>query len=272
MSPFHGTELTGDDYLLPDARAALIIVHGMAEHRGRYTDAVQRFSARNIACFTFDLRGHGHSPGKRVDIPTFQDYVDDLLAIRDDVHRAHPALPLFLWAHSLGSIVAIRSVEQDQSNLRGVITSGCPIDAFSRIPSPLRGTVRALCSPFGRLHVNPGLPAEALSHSTAVQTRYQQDPLVPQKVTVRLLMELEAACRAALRNAGTITVPWLALHGEEDDIAPPQGSRKLVESLGSTDKTLKVFAGMRHEVHNEIEPAASEFYGQVVHWIESRAG
>jgi alpha-beta hydrolase superfamily lysophospholipase len=271
MSPFHGTELTGDDHLPADPKAALIIVHGMAEHRGRYGDAVRRFSARNIACFTFDLRGHGQSPGDRADIPSFQDYVDDLRSIRDDLHRAHPSLPQFLWAHSLGSIVAIRSVEQDQSNLRGVITSGCPIDAFSRIPSPLRGTVRALVSPFGSLHVNPGLPATSLSHSEAVQAQYQQDPLVPQKVTVRLLLELEAACRAALRNAGTITVPWLALHGGADDIAPPQGSRKLVESLGSADKTLKVFAGMRHEVHNEIEPAASEFYGQVIHWIESRA-
>jgi acylglycerol lipase len=268
---FHGTELRGDDFVPTGARAGLLIVHGMAEHRVRYTDAVQRFTDKQIACFTFDLRGHGESPGNRADIRSFQSYVDDLLAIRDSIHASHPTLPLFMWAHSLGSIVAIRSVELSDAHFRGVITSGCPIDAFPSMPSPIRGALVALATPFRRMLVNPGLPAEDLSHDTAVQASYTQDPLVPDKVTVRLLIELEAACRAALAEAGAITVPWLALHGEADNIAPPEGSRKLVESLGSKDKTLKLFAGMRHEVHNEIEPAATEFYGQVIHWIESRA-
>ena len=66
-------------------------------------------------------------------------------------------------------------------------------------------------------------------------------------------------------------MPWLALHGEADNIAPPSGSQKLVDALHSTDKTLKLFAGMRHEVHNEIEPAASEFHRLVIHWIGKRA-
>ena len=265
-----GTDLLGEEFIPAQPRAALLIVHGMAEHRGRYLDIAQWFAGQGLACFTFDLRGHGRSPGERADIDSFQAYVDDLLAIRAGIAQRYPALPLFLWAHSLGSIVAIRSVEQRGEQLRGVITSGCPLAAFASIPSPLRDTVAALCTPFGGLRVNPGLPAQALTHDEKVQQQYLDDPLVPPKVTVRLLIELESACRDALADAGKIVVPWLALHGEADTIAPPQGSRQLIDAIGSPDKTLQLFAGMRHEVHNEIEPAATEFRSRVLHWIEAR--
>jgi acylglycerol lipase len=270
VSGYLGTDLVGDEIIPRGARAALLIVHGMAEHRGRYQDAVQRFQRHHLAVFTFDLRGHGNSPGDRADIHSFQSFVDDLCAIRASIVRANPTLPLFIWAHSLGSVITIRSVEQDASNLAGVITLGCPLAAFPRMPWPLRRTVRALATPFRGLNVNPGLPAEDLTHSKAVQSEYLEDPLVPEKVSVRLLMELEAACRDALAQAPGITVPWLALHGGADNIAPPQGSEQLVAALGSKDKTLHVFTGMRHEVHNETEPAATEFYSRVVNWIETR--
>lgn len=271
MNGYLGTDLVGQESFPSGARAALLIVHGLAEHRGRYAGAVQRFTANNIAAFTFDLRGHGQSPGDRADIRTFQHYVDDVLTLRRQIVAAHPGLPLFIWAHSLGSIITIRAVEQDGANLAGVITSGCPIAAFPRLPSPLRKTVVALATPFGNLHVSPGLPATDLSHSKAVQEDYVEDPLVPEKVTIRLLIELERACRESLEQAASITVPWLALHGGADNIAPPQGSQQLVDALGSRDKSLHLFAGMRHEVHNEIEPTPTDFYGLVVHWIGERA-
>jgi acylglycerol lipase len=271
MAGFYGTDLVGEDFIPASARAGVIIVHGMAEHRGRYADAVRRFNDAGIACFTFDLRGHGQSPGARADISSFQVFVDDVLAIRAGIERSHPQLRLFMWSHSLGSIITIRCVEQRGARLNGVITSGCPIAAFPRMPSPVRSTVVALCSPLGLMHVSPGLAAANLSHSEAVQTSYLNDPLIPAKVTVRLLIALEAACRAALANAGSVTVPWLALHGGADRIAPPHGSRLLVDALGSTDKTLQLFAGMRHEVHNEIEPTPSEFFERVIHWIAAHS-
>lgn len=269
MGAFQGTDLVGDEFIPASPRAALLIVHGMAEHRGRYVDAAQRLTQHALACFTFDLRGHGDSPGNRADIDSFQTYVDDLLTIRASIARSHPQLPLFLWAHSLGTIVAIRSVEQDGAELRGVITSGCPIAAFQRVPAPLRGVLVALCTPFSGLQVSPGLGADQLSHSREVQARYVADPRIPGKVTVRLLIALESACRAALDEAGSIVVPWLAMHGAADNIAPPQGSKQLVAALGSSDKTLELFTGMRHEVHNEIEPTPTEFYARMVNWIEA---
>ena len=271
MAGYYGTELVGEDHVPAGAWASVLIVHGMAEHRGRYATAVQRFTANQLGCFVFDQRGHGQSPGERAHIDEFQGFVDDLLTIRRGIEQAYPGLPLFIWAHSLGSIVTIRCVEQRGAKLGGVITSGCPIAAFPNVPSPVRGTVVALATPFGSLHVNPQLPAEALSHSKAVQANYRDDPLNSQKVTVRLLIELEAACRAALANAGSVAVPWLALHGSADTIAPPDGSRQLVDALGSADKTLKLFPGMCHEVHNEIEPTPSEFFSLMIHWIRGRA-
>src|SRR5688572_15505876 len=122
-----GTDLAGEAHVPANPRAGLLIVHGMAEHRGRYAEAVQRFTGQNIAVFTFDLRGHGQSPGNRADITSFQVFIADLAMVRASLAQQYPQLPWFLWAHSLGSIIAIRSVEQNESGLRGVITSGCPL-------------------------------------------------------------------------------------------------------------------------------------------------
>jgi alpha-beta hydrolase superfamily lysophospholipase len=187
MPGFHGTALSGQEFIPPSARAALIIVHGMAEHSGRYADAVRRFNAERIACFTFDLRGHGHSPGERTDVASFQLFLDDLMAIRNGVAKHNPGLPLFIWGHSLGSVITIRNVQQHREGIDGVITSGCPVAAFPRVPAPIRNACVALATPFLRMRVDPGLPPEALSHSEAVQASYRGDPLVPKKVTVRLL-------------------------------------------------------------------------------------
>jgi alpha-beta hydrolase superfamily lysophospholipase len=271
MPNFHGTDLVGEEFIPLEPKAALIIVHGMAEHRGRYADAVRRLTAERIACFTFDLRGHGHSPGERTDVASFQLFLDDLMAIRNGVAKHNPALPLFIWGHSLGSVIAIRSVEQHREGLDGVITSGCPIGAFPYLPAPIRGALIAMCTPLSRLRANPRLPAHDLSHSEVVQASYRGDPLVPQKVTVRLLLEIEAACRRALDDAGTIDVPWLALHGGADRIAPPRGSEKLVAAIRSKDKQLHIFPGMRHEVHNEIEPTPTDFYAWVINWIKAHS-
>jgi alpha-beta hydrolase superfamily lysophospholipase len=271
MSYFN-TSLVGIERIPQAPAACLIVLHGLAEHCGRYEVPIASVAASGIACFAYDQRGHGRSPGSRADIERFSQYADDFATIRAGISARYPQLPIFLWGHSLGSVVAICSALDQRNLLAGVITTGCPVCAVPGWSSPLPvwGFARKLVAALPTLRVRPGLPVEALSHDAKVQQDYLRDPLVQEKVSVRLLVELGSTCASVLQQAPSIRVPWLAVHGAEDSIAPPQGSQRLVARLGSSDKQLLMQPGLFHEVHNEAEPAASQFRELLSHWIRAR--
>src|SRR5947207_15697829 len=52
-------------------RAVVVIVHGYAEHSGRYQHVGEALAARGYAVETLDLRGHGRSTGDRAIVRSF---------------------------------------------------------------------------------------------------------------------------------------------------------------------------------------------------------
>lgn len=270
LAPVLQSPLYGEMLLPQRPVAALLIVHGIGEYGGRYQSAMRHLAGREIACFVYDQRGHGRSPGPRGDVERFQLFVDDLLTIAKGVRRVHPDLPLFLWAHSMGSLVALLGVGQLSQELRGVATSGCPIAVFARTTRWLLPPMQLLARAAPRAKIASVLGARALTHDVAVQRAYIEDPLVEHSSTLRLLAGLGAACIQAREAAPRLTPPWLAVHGQEDRVAPPHGSRELIGLLASEDKQLILYPGLRHEVHNELEPGRSKFLDTLAQWILDR--
>ena len=96
---------SGFECLAAQPRAALLIVHGLAEYAGRYRELGTTLAGRGISCFAYDQRGHGTRPGTRTHVERFDDFVDDLNIEATSLQRRSPELPLFVWGHSMGSIV-----------------------------------------------------------------------------------------------------------------------------------------------------------------------
>jgi alpha-beta hydrolase superfamily lysophospholipase len=268
--PFFDTPLAGVQQVPSAPSAILIVLHGLAEHCGRYERQIAHLAATGLACFAYDQRGHGRSPGARADIARFSLFADDFAGVRAGIGRRYPQLPVFVWAHSLGSIVALLSALDPRNQLAGVITTGCAIRAVPPFPAPVYALASTLTALLPTLRIDPGLDVEGLSHDPGVQQAYLQDPLVQKKVSLHLAFELGRTCRHVLANAPSIQVPWLAVHGAGDPIAPPEGSKELIERLGSRDKQLRIEPGLRHEVHNELEPAATQFLQLMAGWIRER--
>src|SRR4051794_38590145 len=108
-------------------RAALLLVHGIAEHSGRYEHVGDAFAADGIDTLSFDLRGHGESGGRRGHIDSFDDFVDDvveLLAERRDL-----GVPVVLMGHSLGGLIAATAVVQGRADPDLLILSAPALDA-----------------------------------------------------------------------------------------------------------------------------------------------
>jgi alpha-beta hydrolase superfamily lysophospholipase len=252
-------------------KAALIIVHGLAEYAGRYESIARTLGERGVMCFAFDQRGHGDRPGVRAHVARFDDFVDDLQAAARAVRTHLAQAPLFIWGHSMGAIVATLAAVNSPAVIAGVITSSNSLEVFRRGPNPLNPFFRFAAQVFPRVRIPLRLDAAKISTDESVQRAYATDAKIPPTASLRLIVEFAAACERCREAAPQLTIPWLVVHGEADEIAPSHGSQVLFDRLGSADKKLVIYPGLRHEVHNEQPAARAAFLDLLTHWTLERA-
>ena len=251
-----------------DIKAVLLVVHGLAEHCGRYKNLVDHFLPLGYAVYGFDLPGHGKSSGKRVYVDRFEDYTQTLAAFLDKVRILHGDIPIFLVGHSMGSLVSAVFLTHRQEDLAGAILSGSGVVKVPENISSftiLAGKVFSVFMPKIGL---VGLDVNAVSRDASVVKAYVEDPLVHTgKTTARLAAEILRAMGSIPGQANRITLPILLLQGGEDKLVDPAGAKMLFETVGSTDKTLKIYEGLYHEIMNE--PERNLVMGDMEQWLES---
>lgn len=248
--PLPGTPFPGFAAIASEPKAALIIIHGLAEYAGRYHALADAFSARGVSCFAYDQIGHGDRSGARTHVRRFDDYVADLGVVAGAVRKHSPGLRLFLWGHSMGAIVATLGAARE-AGYAGVIASSNSLDVFRRGPNPLNPVFRLASVAAPRIRIPLGLDPQKISADESVQRAYANDPKIPSTASLRLIVEFARACERCRACAPRLTTPWLVIHGEADAIAPAHGAQALFDLLGSTDKRLVIYPALRHEVHNE---------------------
>lgn len=252
-----------------ELRAALVVVHGLAEHCGRYGNLVDHFVPRGYAVHAHDHIGHGRSDGKRVFVERFEDLTDVLGTHVDRVRARHPAKPLFLVGHSLGALIAARFLLDRQETFAGAVLSGAVVKVPANISPVTVMLSRLLSSVVPRIGL-VAVDAHGVSRDPAVVQAYIDDPLVyTGKTTARMGAEILRAIQGTMDEASRITLPLLILHGAEDTLADPGGARMLHETAGSVDKTLKIYDGLHHEIYNEPEHA--QVLGDVEAWVADRS-
>jgi acylglycerol lipase len=254
---------------LPDTKpkAVLLVVPGLAEHSGRYTNLVNYFVPRAYAIYSLDTQGHGKSEGVRCYVNKFSDYEDDLKIYFDIVHSKQSDRKIFLIGHSMGSTIVLAYAVQHQRDLAGLIISGTALKPGSSIPTALRKVVRLLSLLFPKMGVTV-IDATTISQDKAVVDAYIHDPLVYRgKVRARLAAELLNTIDRLPSQIPEIKVPIIIMHGTEDRLCNPEGSQMLYDLVGSSDKTLKLYKGFYHEVFNE--PEHDKVMADVETWLSA---
>ena len=247
------------------ARAGVVIVHGYAEHSGRYEHVGSLLAERGYAVHAFDLRGHGQSAGARAFVRSADEYLDDLDAFL--ARNRDSARPLFLLGHSMGGTIVTLEVIARAPVIDGLILSGPALTASGASPVLTR-IVLLLARFLPRLRLRK-LDAAAVSRDGAVVTAYESDPLVDRgKMYVGTAAAMVRAMRAIEKDVPRIRLPLLVMHGTEDRLADPQGSRSLHERASSPDKTLHLYAGLYHEIFNE--PEQQEVLADLLAWLDAR--
>jgi len=254
---------------LPDGepKAVVMLLHGLAEHSGRYAHVAKALTDAGYAVHALDLRGHGRSDGKRTYVKSYADYQRDIEQFRTLVEREHPGLPLFVLGHSMGGNLALGHVLVHQDGVRGMVLSA-PALAPGASLSP--GKIK-LAKLVGR--VAPGLRPEALSSDAIsrdpeVVAAYVADPLVFNgKITAGAAAALLNSMESFPNRYPELRLPILLQQGSADALVDISGTRRLEAGAVNADVTAHYYDGLYHEIFNE--PEQDMVLADTVGWLDS---
>ncbi|WP_423378569.1 lysophospholipase [Burkholderia sp. LMG 32019] len=251
-------------------RATIALVHGLAEHAGRYAALAGRLNAAGIDVLAIDLRGHGQSPGKRAWVERFDGYLNDADALVAEAARGNS--PLFLMGHSMGgAVAALYAIERAPARghaLTGLVLSSPALAPGRDVPRWMLAVSRVIS------RVWPTFPAikidaALLSRDPAIVAANRADPLVHHgAVPARTGAEILDAMARIESGRGTLRVPVLVYHGTEDKLTEPDGSRAFGARVGSPDRTLTLYEGGFHETMNDLD--RDGVIDALIAWIHAR--
>ncbi len=248
-------------------RGVIVLVHGLAEHSGRYGELVGTLTAAGFAVYALDQRGHGRSPGARAQIGRFGWLVADLATRLQTARAAQPDVPLVLLGHSMGGAVALATA-LEHPQLVDALALSAPAIAADPAVSALRVAFAQLLS---RLLPGVGvlrLEAALVSRDPAVVAAYECDPLVYRgAVPARTAVELLGAMTAFPARVPALRVPTLVLHGTADGLVPIQQAQAVWQAFGTTDLTVHRYPGLYHELFNE--PERAQVYADLLAWLSA---
>jgi len=251
-----------------DIKAVLLVVHGLAEHSGRYMNIVNEFVPMGFAVYALDHIGHGKSDGIRGYVNRFSDYTNTLKIYLDKVLLWQTGKPIFLIGHSMGGLISAEFLVNYDTELAGVIFSAPSIQAPKKTSIWLVMAGKLLSKFLPKVKLIK-LTSSSVSSDQKVVNQYFDDELVYNgKTTARLAYEIFISMEMLVKNLYKINLPIIIFQGSQDKLVHPDGAQLLFESVQSSDKTLKIYNEMYHEVFNE--PDHEKVLNDLRYWLESR--
>ncbi|MTI32666.1 alpha/beta hydrolase [Xanthovirga aplysinae] len=248
-------------------KVVICLLHGLGEHQGRYSYVNHKLVQNDYIIYQYDQRGHGISEGKRGHTPTYDHLLNDVDLILSKAKKENPNLPLLLYGHSFGGNIVINyGLRRASNHLNGLIATS-PLLKLGFEPPAFKV---ALASIMQRIYPayseSNSLDPTELSTDKSVAEAYLQDPLVHNQITAGLFSHTFQAAEWAIENAQTLKTPMLLMHGSQDKITSPEGSRLFSKNAIDNKVELKIWEGLRHELHQEFEK--EKVLNYILNWIE----
>jgi len=247
---------------VPDVppRAVVLIVHGIAEHSGRYEAVGAQFAAAGIGALALDQRGHGSTEGTKGHVATFDEFLDD---VEDQMTELKPVgVPVIMLGHSMGGLVAAAYAISDRPSPDLLVLSGPALG--TDLPPWQQTAVGKFAQLAPKFFLSPPFDTAVLSRDPQVSEAYGNDPLIKPGGSANLLWQLFVTMRATADSVDQLSIPTLCLHGGSDELVPAFASEVLE---GVPGVTRQVLPNLRHEIFNE--PEGPEVVASVIEWIDA---
>lgn len=264
------------------AKRVVVMVHGGAEHVGRYQRLADELTAAGAIVLGPDHRGQGRSGGVPGHVESFEAYADDLLAVL----RHHAKLlgdecspskiPWFLWGHSMGGLISLTYLLDHQRDfaLKGALISAPLLGLTMKVGAIKRFAVLGVAKLLPRLKVPTGIPPEFICRDEAEVERYSKDARRITTVTPRWAIAMEDAMARVAREAGRIELPMHWYLGTGDKIVDPEVTKQVFASMSRASErsqTMKIWPGYYHELHNEPDALREPVMAEAQAWLLARS-
>ncbi|MEJ6021393.1 alpha/beta hydrolase [Ramlibacter sp. PS4R-6] len=264
-----GDNLAMQDWPLPEGvaqRGTVVIVHGLGEHAGRYDHVARRLNEWGFAVRGYDHYGHGDSGGVRGALPVESRFIDDLGdVVQSTRQRMNAGLPLIVFGHSMGGLVAACLVALGQVRVDGLVLSSPALDAgLTPVQKFLLATLPRIAP---NLVVRNGIDPHNISRDPAVVAAYQADPRVHDRISARLGRFIADAGPTVIAHAAQWSVPTLLMFAGEDKLVSPAGSRAFAEAAPPQVVATHCFEHCFHEIFNE--PDNEAVFGMLQRWLDA---
>lgn len=236
-----------------EPKGVIVIVHGAAEHHGRYKWLIEMWRSVGFNVVMGDLPGQGTtSRSKRGHIDSFDEYINEVGAWVKEAGKYD--LPLFLHGHSMGGLVSIRALQEEHLPLKGLILSSPCLGLVEAPPKGLEWISKGLNYLCPTLRLDSKLSVKKATRNKEVQIQDENDSLYVTKVSVRWYRELVKAMKLAYVNSEKFPdTPVLLMQAGDDKIVDKVIVKKWFDKLAVRDKTYKEWRDFYHEIFNEPE-------------------
>ena len=282
-------------------RAVIQLAHGMAEHITRYNDFAEKLVGAGYAVYGNDHRGHGKTAGSLENIGYFADedgfnvVVEDMKLLTDTINEEHPKLPVFLFGHSMGSLLSRSYIARFGDGLKGVVLSGTTASTgllglvavlLAKIECKIKG--RKVPSKFLDSMVfgafnKPYKPARTdfdwLSRDNEQVDLYVNDPYCGGVFTAGFFLDFFSGLSEMFKTQNTKKIPkelpMYIFSGELDPVGGKKGTMvkktfEIYKNAGIKDIEIKLYPEARHEMLNEINK--EDVYNDVIQWFNKKLG
>lgn len=249
----------------PEPVRVLMLVHGLGEHSGRYDAFAQAVAAAGTSVFSFDLRGHGHSPGPRGDVDAFPRFLEDLLAMEEEMGRQLPVDgPRVLMGHSLGGLICIRRLQVFRGPYAGSVISA-PWMA-TNVPEWLKKVGKAMGIVLPDIPLPAGIDPGRLTRDPDMIQAIRSDGLIHRRITGRLFKEAAREQVTAFTSGWPRDLPGLFLIPTDDRVVVSGVSATYAQGIVGAPVQVEILEGRRHEPLNDM--GREEVYRIVLNWLD----
>ncbi|XP_061361829.1 uncharacterized protein LOC133305588 [Gastrolobium bilobum] len=252
-------------------RGIVLLMHGLNEHSGRYSDFAKQLNADGYKVYGMDWIGHGGSDGLHGYVHSLDDAVSDMKVFLEKIVTENLGLPCFCFGHSTGAAITLKALldpNVEDCVVGAAFTSPAvrvePSHPILLVLAPIVSFLLPTC-PCSSAY-KKGLPVSR--DPDALIAKYS-DPLVcTGPLRVRTGHEILRITSYLQQNLRKLRVPLLVLHGTADSVTDPNASQKLYEEASSTDKTIKLYEGLLHDLL--FEPEREAITQDIIQWLNNR--